>query len=294
MVKNYYVYQITDKVTNQYYIGSRGCYCDINEDKYLGSPKIWKPNKKRLTKEIISSFENRNDAILFERNLIINNLSNKFNMNFSIPHPNIHRENLITAKDKSGKIITIYKDDPLFGVEYFGVSKGLVLVKDCEDNVFMTNVTDPRYINGELTHYNKGKNVGSEHHNFNKIWVNNGFKQKLVDSSEILIGWVFGTLQKGFDTPSSHKKTIWVNFEDKNKRVKDSELNEYISKDWKIGRSNLKEYKKSGNRKIVIPDLKGYKWIHNIELKVNKRVINNQIEEFINNEWVLGRFNFKK
>jgi hypothetical protein len=44
----------------------------------------------------------------------------------------------------------------------------------------------------------------------------------------------------------------------------------------------------------VIPDLKGYKWIHNIELKVNKRVINNQIEEFINNEWVLGRFNFKK
>jgi hypothetical protein len=294
MVKNYYVYQVTDKLTNQFYIGSRGCYCDINEDTYLGSPKTWKPNKKRLTKEIIASFDNRHDAIIFERNLIIDNLSNKLNMNFNIPHPNIHRENLITAKDKSGKIITISKDDPLFGIEYFGVSKGLVLVKDHEDNIFITNITDPRYLNGELIHYNKGKNIGSEHPNFNKVWINNGVKQKLVDSSEILVGWVFGTLQKGVDTPSSHKKSIWVNFGDKNKRIKDSELEEYINKGWKIGRSNLKQYKKNKNRKIVVPNFKYYKWIHNIELKVNKRVLDNQIEEFINNGWVLGRFNFNK
>ena len=51
MKKKYYVYEIKDKTTNQFYIGSRGCYCDINDDKYLGSPKTWKPNKKKLIKQ---------------------------------------------------------------------------------------------------------------------------------------------------------------------------------------------------------------------------------------------------
>jgi hypothetical protein len=289
MEKKYYVYEIKDLITNQYYIGSRGCYGEVNEDKYLGSPKTWKPNKKRLIKKIIEVFKTREEAINFERLLIIENLSNELNMNFSIPHTKIHRENLITAKDKSGKIITISKDDPLFGVEYFGVSKGLVLVRDYENNIFVTSVTDPRYINGELTHYNKGKNVGIEHPNFNKIWVNNGIKQKLIDPLEMLTGWVCGTLQKGLDTSSSHKKTIWVNNKNINKRIFEFELNEFIKKGWVLGRVNLKKYKKNIDRKIITPNLKNYKWMCNLEENINKRVSFENVNTFLSKGWIFGR-----
>jgi hypothetical protein len=37
--KNYYVYKVVDPKTNQFYYGSRGCHCDPNDDKYMGSMK---------------------------------------------------------------------------------------------------------------------------------------------------------------------------------------------------------------------------------------------------------------
>lgn len=289
MKKKYYVYEIKDKDTNQYYIGSRGCYCEVSEDKYLGSPKTWKPNKNRLVKKIISLFETREEAINFEREMINENISNTLNMNFSIPNVNTHRENLVTAKDKNGKVITISKDDPLFGVVYFGVTKGLVLVKDMENNHFLTSTSDPRYINGDLIHYNKGNYNGSEHPNFNKVWVNNGFKQKLVDPLQTINGWVFGTLQKGLETPSSHKKTIWVNDKTTNKRITEIEVDDYLKNDWFLGRLKLKEYKKNENRKVVTPNLKGYKWMCNLIDNINRRVSVNDVDVFLAQGWIFGR-----
>lgn len=289
MKKNYYVYKLTDKITGEFYLGSRGCDCETLKDNYMGSPKVWKPNKSNLLKQILKTFDNRRDAILFERQSICEVISNELNMNFSIPHPNITRENLVTAKDKTGKIVTISSNDPLLGIDFFGVTKWLVLVKDNDGNIFFTDVNDPRYINGELTHNNKGLMTGTNHPNFKKIWVNNGYSQKLINIGEEHIGWVIGTLQKGKETLSSHNKTIWIhNIETKvNKRVYFHEIDTFLSNEWVLGRINLTEYKKNDNRKIVIPDLSGYKWVN--KDNINKRISEDKLNQFLSDGWVFGR-----
>jgi hypothetical protein len=83
----HYVYKITDPITNEYYIGSRSCKCDITNDSYMGSYKTWKPiDKERLVKIILKDdFSNRNEAIDFEIELIKENIDNELNRNYYIP-----------------------------------------------------------------------------------------------------------------------------------------------------------------------------------------------------------------
>jgi hypothetical protein len=83
----HYVYKITDPITQEYYIGSRTCKCDIVDDSYMGSYKTWKPiDKERLVKIILKSdFIDRIDAILYEKQIIIENKNNKLNRNYHIP-----------------------------------------------------------------------------------------------------------------------------------------------------------------------------------------------------------------
>jgi group I intron endonuclease len=81
-MKKHYVYRLTDKVTNEYYYGVRTCYCPIEEDTYMGSMKVWKPNYDNLIKEIVCEFDNRKDATNFEAYLIIKNMKNPLNRNY--------------------------------------------------------------------------------------------------------------------------------------------------------------------------------------------------------------------
>ena len=222
----FYVYKVTDIYTNEYYIGSRKFDGDIMEDKYLGSPYTWKPNVKNLKKVIIQSdFKSMEEAILYERYIIIGCIDDPLNRNYSIPNGRFHRVNLITAISKEGKIVSIHKKDPLFGVEYFGITKGLVLVRDKGNNIFLISKNDERYLNGELLNNNIfTSHKGENHKNWNKKQINNGISQKLVDCSEIESylnnGWIIGTLQKNKRTVSSHFDTTWVNKDSINKRNK--------------------------------------------------------------------------
>jgi len=244
-MKKYYTYKLTDKTTGEYYFGSRGYDGEIKDDKYMGSPYVWKPIVENLQKEILDLFDNSFDAIMKEREFVINHITDIKNQNYSIPHPNITRENLISAVDKFGNILTICVDDPLFGIEFFGVTKGKTMVRDIDGNIFQVSVNDERYLSGELVHNNKFTNIrGIDHPNYNKHWINNGKTQKLVSDNIIPDGWVIGTLQKGKRTVSSHYKTIWINDETINKRITNDKLYDYIGKGWNLGRINLKKYEK--------------------------------------------------
>lgn len=68
MKKTYYAYKITDRITNEFYYGSRTCYGSATNDfHYLGSMKTWNPNKQNLIKEIIKDdFITRDDAVVFD------------------------------------------------------------------------------------------------------------------------------------------------------------------------------------------------------------------------------------
>jgi len=87
MVNYHYVYMVIDPITNEYYIGSRTCKCEPNVDSYMGSYKTWKPiDATRLKKIIIKSdFFSRADSIIYESNLIKENINNELNRNYHIP-----------------------------------------------------------------------------------------------------------------------------------------------------------------------------------------------------------------
>jgi hypothetical protein len=252
-MKKFYVYIIEDIYTNEFYIGSRGFKGDPLKDKYLGSPYTWKPNIKNLVKKIIKSdFDSMDDAISYERELILNNINNTLNRNYAIPYSRFNRSELITARDKDGKIVSISKNDPLFGIDFFGVTKGLVLVKDKDNNKFLVSTSDERYIKGELIHNNIGLIVGNNHPNYGKIWINNNEKQIFIDihnlDSYLESGWKVGTLQKNKKTNSSHYDTTWVNNNGINKRIDKNELDVYIKKGWMKGRVGLKKYKTKNDK----------------------------------------------
>lgn len=243
----FYVYRLTDINTNEFYLGSRSFKgFNIESDNYMGSPHTWKPNKNNLKKDILKSdFNNLEEMLLFERDIILTNINHPLNRNYSIPHPNIKRNNLISAKDENGKNITINIDDPLLGKKYFGVTKGYVVIRDVEGNVFQVDINHPKYLSGEYKHVAVGITKGESHPNWGKLWVNNGIIQKLIPKkNEIEDGWVIGTLQKNKTTNSSHKNTIWVNNGIESIRIDSENLEAYLEKKYIRGRLKLKKYEK--------------------------------------------------
>jgi hypothetical protein len=254
-MKTYYVYQVNDPNTGEFYIGSRGFLGNINEDEYSGSPYVW--NKPDVLNKIIirSDFKSMQEAIEYEREFIIANIKHPLNRNYSIPNPKWNRDGKVTAKNENGKIISVSINDPLLKTTLFGVTKGKVVVRDEEGNTFMTDTNNPDYLSGKLIHANKGQMSGEFHPNIGKIWVNNGEEQKLINSDKISehinLGWTLGTLQKGKRTESSHSGSCWIHNIDlqQTKRIKQSELDEYLSKGWLKNRLKLGKYE---NRKSSI------------------------------------------
>lgn len=245
-MKNYYVYRIFDAKTNEYYIGSRGCKCNPEEDKYMGSPKTWKPNSKNLKKEIIKDgFDSIQTALDFERKLIIENINHPLNRNYAIPHRNITREGLILCKDNNGKSITIDSKDPLFGKKFFGFTKGKVVVVDDNGKTFQISVNDERYLSGKLKHVST-INKGNKHHSFNKKWISNGTQNKIVEKDyKTPKGWYEGSSLKGKRTNASHYGTCWINKEKETLRIHKNDLDKYLSQGWIKGRGKLGKYKKN-------------------------------------------------
>jgi group I intron endonuclease len=109
----HYVYQITDPITNEYYIGSRSCKCDITNDSYMGSYISWKPvDKKRLVKTIIKAdFCDRSEAIEFEIELIKENIDNELNRNYHIPGIGFITTGCVTVINEMGSAINVLKTD---------------------------------------------------------------------------------------------------------------------------------------------------------------------------------------
>ena len=156
---NFYIYKLVHKETNEFYIGSRGCECLPEEDiKYFGSMSVWKPEKSKLIKIILlSNFKNREEAIIKEAELIKENIDNKLNRNYHIPHKGYHVSNMITAKDKEGNTYCVSINDVRIKTgELVGVNKGKIPVKDKFGNTLQVSINDIRYLNGELKHTTVG------------------------------------------------------------------------------------------------------------------------------------------
>jgi hypothetical protein len=107
MKKTYYAYKLTDKITNEFYYGSRGCFGKATDDtEYLGSMTTWKPNKSNLIKEIIrDDFSSRDELLQFERDIIQQNINNPLNRNYHIPAIGFYKDGSAGMLFKNRKIL---------------------------------------------------------------------------------------------------------------------------------------------------------------------------------------------
>lgn len=104
-MKTHYTYKIEDIITNEFYIGSRSCDGLANNDTYMGSMIVWKPNKSNLKKTILDdSFSNREEAIFSEIKLIKENIENPLNRNYNIPGIKFHNTGRIFNVDVREKM----------------------------------------------------------------------------------------------------------------------------------------------------------------------------------------------
>ena len=166
----HYVYKLADPITDEFYIGSRSCKCDISDDRYMGSYKTWKPeNKSRLVKTILKSdFDNRDDATIYESNLIKEFIHNPLNRNYNVG---------------GGIFCTV----------------GLIGVVDSHGNNLRVPANDARYISGELKPFFKGKQhtmeakikIGEANKLRPPYWQNRTFsdehKEKISNALKIVV-----------------------------------------------------------------------------------------------------------
>jgi len=110
----HYCYKLELKESGEYYFGSRTSKVEPKYDNYMGSMKTWKPNKSKLIKTILKSdFLNREECILYERNLILTCKDDFLNKNVSIPGVGFNTLGLGQYVDLKGKVFRVEKNDEL-------------------------------------------------------------------------------------------------------------------------------------------------------------------------------------
>lgn len=83
---NHYVYKLIDPITNEFYFGARSCECLPENDDYMGSYLSWSPiDPDRLQKSVLQEFDSRQQANLFERDIISERIHDELNRNYHIP-----------------------------------------------------------------------------------------------------------------------------------------------------------------------------------------------------------------
>lgn len=274
--KYHYFYKITNKYTNQYYLGIHSTN-DLN-DNYMGSGTFLKKEYKKygrdcFVKEILKFFDNREDLIDYEKQIVNENtLKDALCLNiikggvasleqgFTI--------GLVTVQDKDGNCFDVKTNDPRYlSGELVSINKGKVTVKDKFGRFYKIFVNDPRYISGELTIVSKGnKSIKG------KIMVGKGDIYMYIDkenlSQYINEGWEKKSKQKGRISPT--KGMVWVCRDDKQKIIQKDELQQYLNDGWTRSRIT----KPSVGSVCVTKD--------NIERFVQK----DELQQYLNDGWV--------
>ncbi len=159
--KYHYLYKTTNLINEKYYYGIHST--SNLDDNYLGSGKILrysirKYGKENFKREILEMFDNREDLVNAEINIITENiLRDKQCMNCMYGGEGFNTLGTVSIKDKNGNCFRVFNDDPRYlSGELVGVTTGKVNVKDKDGNNFQIYLTDPRYLSGELVSVSNG------------------------------------------------------------------------------------------------------------------------------------------
>ena len=271
-MKYFYFYKITNNINNHFYYGVH-CTNNIN-DNYMGSGKRLNFAKKKyglenFSKEILIFFNSKEEAFEYEEQIVNETLINDpncYNLTKGGHGSWSHTKGKITVKDKYGNIFDVDKNDERYiSGELISVNKGTTTVKDKNGKCFRISINDPRYISGELVSVNKN-----------------------VPKNKLSIEKMKNSLKEYYKTHSKHSLsgkehqyygTTYVTKDNKSIRIKKEELNNYIANGWEH-----KRIVEKNRNKIYV-----HRFIENNSFK-NKPIYKNQLDEYLNNGWILGQY----
>jgi hypothetical protein len=263
--KYHYIYKTTCNVNGKFYIGMHSTE-NLN-DGYLGSGRrIWNSinyhGKENHKKEIIEFCLNREELKKREKEIVNADLINDhFCMNLQLGGGGgfINEEHMMKVSKAGNKeFLEKMKDDEYrkeFSKKMSELNKKSFELGTRERKYFY-DWTGKKHTNDtklKLSLKNKNKGVGSDNSVWGRKWMNKDFKNKMVKSEEIEFhisdGWLFGI------------------FIDEKKK---SQLKESFEK----------------IRHLSGPSCVGRKWIN--KKGVNKRVVKEDLNKYLNDGWVLG------
>lgn len=252
--KYHYFYRIENLIDGKFYYGIHST--DNLEDGYMGSGHRLKEamkifGKENFKKNVIKHFETREKASEYEALMVTENLVHDRNCyNVKCGGDYGTTSGTILVKDKNDKWFRVASDDERYlNGELCGVTKGLVpaysldskkyelislldyyknkdkyitsgkgkiAVRDKDGKTFSVDTNDERYLDGELTPIWAGKHHTKDSRiKMHETHKKNGHQQGEKNSS-------YGT--------------CWITKNEENKKIKKSELSQYISNGWKLGR----------------------------------------------------------
>lgn len=285
MKKYYLVYKITNKLNNMIYIG---CHVTTNiKDKYMGSgTNIRKAIKEygleNFDKSVLYCFDNETDMLNKEAELVNKEfIAQNTNYNIILGGGGFLTLDTVCVKDKDDNYFRIHKTDPRYlSGEFISIATNMVNVIDKNGNILKVNKNDKRYLNGELV--SNMLNLISTKDKDDKILIVN--KQ----DPRYLSGELVGITKNLITVKDKNGNTLKVNINDE--RYLNGEL-VHLWKDRKhsketknkIGLANSLKLKGTNNPMF------GKCWIYNLNLKENKQIKKEELENYLSLGWLKGR-----
>lgn len=201
-----------------------------------------------------------------------------YNINIGGMHNSV---NTATVKDAVGNILKVHIEDKRYlSGELVGVTKGLIKVKDKNNKEFLVDQNDERYLNGDLVGATKG---------FVPVKDKDGYTfQVSVDDKRYKKGELVH-LNKGLLSVRDKDGNL-IRIAKGDKRYLNGELkfhwegkkHKEESKN-KISNANKNKQKGEENSQY------GTCWIYNENLKQNKKIKRNDLQQWLSQSWLKGR-----
>jgi len=297
----HYFYKITNNINGHFYYGVHNT--NNLEDGYMGSGirlrmAYKKYGMENFSKEILKFFNSANEAFEYESEIVTETLVKDDNCyNIQEGGKGLHSINTVMAKNiYSNETFRCHKSDiRLQTGELVGITKGMVVVKDKDNNHLYVSKDDERYKNGELVSVLKGNKQSKEtiEKRSEKIKGKVAVKDKqynyfLVDITDPRY------LNNELVSISKNRKSVYDKngkhffVEENDPRLLSGELFPKEKKEYTGNHINLH------NKFVEIKHQQGEKnsqygtcWIHNN--KENKKIQKEDLDNWLSNGWIRGR-----
>ena len=243
-LKYHYFYKITKIDTGQYYYGIHSTN-NLN-DGYMGSGTIIRHmyknyGKKLFIKKILRFFDSRTDASNYEK-LIVNEelLKNDKCLNLALGGDMEDQQfgvtkGLVTVRDKNGNCFDVRKDDPRYlNGTVKSITVGVAVVRDDKGKCFQVRVDDPDYIAGKYTPVAKGNKAMRGKTNIYK-----GGIYLVIDIKDLNkykeLGWEIRSKNRGRTSPT--KGMVHLIKDNESIMVQKTDMQKYINDGWENKRN---------------------------------------------------------